>query len=240
VSADRQKPNGTPLGRGELQCGAKPAQGSKLDFRVEYGLLDATGAMSMTVSNQVGRERTRLNFADAVSKRFAFLCGLGFCEEESLPTLVRYRKDDLEVAVYHGRRSFEIGFEIARLGVRYSIGELIRAADREKAAQYRNYAATTPRGIAEGLVQLEGLVKQYGERALGGDPAFFAALAQQRKSWAEEYALDVLASQLRPQAEAAFRSGNYRQAADIYQRIRPRLCAAELKKLALAKERGAT
>lgn len=194
--------------------------------------------MSMNASDHVGRERTRLNFADAVSNRFAFLSGLGFGEVELLPTLVRYRKDDLEVAIYHGRQSFEIGLEVARLGARYSIEELIRAADPEVAAQYRNYATTTPQGIAEGLARLEGLVKRYGERALSGDPVFFAMLDEQRKSWAEGYALDVLAGQLRPKAEAAFRSGDYRQAADIYERIRPRLSAAELKKLELAKERA--
>lgn len=194
--------------------------------------------MNMSASNQVGRERTRLNFADAVSKHFAFLGGLGFSEVESLPTLVRYGRGDLEVAIYHGRQSFEIGFEITRSGTRYSIEELIRIAHPEVAAQYRNYQTTTPQGVAEGLAQLEGLVKQYGERALSGDPVFFAALDQQRKSWAEGYALDVLAGQLRPKAEAAFRSGDYRQAADLYERIRARLSAAELKKLALAKERA--
>lgn len=194
--------------------------------------------MKMSASNQVGRERTRLNFADAVSKHFAFLGGLGFSELESLPTLVRYGRGDLEVAIYHGRQSFEIGFEITRSGTRYSVEELIRIDNPEVAAQYRNYQTTTPHGIAEGLAQLEGLVKQYGGRALSGDPEFFAALDQQRKSWAEGYALDVLAGQLRPKAEAAFRSGDYRRAADFYERIRPRLSAAELKKLALAKERA--
>lgn len=194
--------------------------------------------MNMSVSNQVRRERTRLNFADAASKHFAFLGGLGFSELESLPTLVRFGRGYLEVAIYHGRQSFEIGFEVTRSGTRYSVEELIRIANPEVAAQYRNYQTTTPQGIAEGLAQLEALVKQYGERALSGDPEFFAALDQQRKSWAEGYALDVLAGQLRPKAEAAFRSGDYRQAADFYERIRPRLSAAELKKLALAKERA--
>ncbi|HSD22470.1 MAG TPA: hypothetical protein VLC54_20640 [Anaeromyxobacter sp.] len=180
----------------------------------------------------------RLNFADAATRSFAFLSDLGFGEVESLPTIVRYRNGDLEVAIYHGRQSFEIGFEVVRSGARYTISELIRAADPEAAERYRNYAATTPQGIAEGLSRLEGLVKRYGERALRGDPAFFATLDEQRRSWAEGYELDVLAGQLRPKADAAFRGGDYRQAADLYERIRPRLSAAELKKLALAKERA--
>ncbi len=194
--------------------------------------------MSMGPSKDVGRERTRLNFADAVSRSFAFLAEFGFTEIESLPTLVRYRKGDLDVTVYHGRQSYEIAFEVCRLGTRYSLDELIRAIDPDVAAQYRNYATLTPEGIGEGLARLEMLVRRYGERALSGDSTYFAALDRQRKSWAEGYALDVIAAQLRPKAEAAFRSGDYGQAADLYERIRTRLSAAELKKLALAKKRA--
>lgn len=192
----------------------------------------------MTAKDAVGRERTRLNFANAVRERFAFLDDLGFSEVESLPTLVRYRKDDLEVTLYHGRSSFELGFEICRNNTRFSISELIGVADSEAAERYRNYAATTLGGIAAGLTQLEELVRRYGDRALRGDPAFFTILEDHRKSWAEEYSIDVLARQLRPKAQAAFQQGNYREAAELYERIRPRLSTAEEKKLVLAKERG--
>jgi hypothetical protein len=42
---------------------------------------------------------------------------------------------------------------------------------------------------------------------------------------------------LRPRADEAFRRGNYQEAAELYERIRPRLTPAELKKLAVARER---
>jgi hypothetical protein len=183
----------------------------------------------MTAKDEVGRERTRLNFAHAVRERFTFLGDLGFLEVESLPTLVRYRKDDLEVNFYHGRSSFELGFEICRNSTRYSMSELIGVADSEAAERYRNYAATTPHGIVAGVTQLEELVRRYGDRALRGDPAFFTMLEERRKAWAEEYALDALAKQLRPKAQAAFQQGNYREAAELYERIRPRLSMAEEK-----------
>ena len=222
------------------QCGKSVAQGSRLDIQSTDELLDASGVVIMATSDDVGRERTRLNFANAVSEKFAFLKDSGFSEVESLPTLVRYRNrgSDVEVSIYHGRQSFEIGFELFRHGARYSISELIRVADVEAAERYRNCSATTPGGVATCLTQLEELVRKYCERALSADLSFFATLEEQRKSWADEYALDVLTEQLRPKAEAAFRQGNYRQAADLYERIRPRLSAAELKKLALAKERA--
>lgn len=192
----------------------------------------------MGAEMEIGRERTRLNFADAVRKRFAFLGDYGFAEVESLPTIVRFQKDDLEADVYHGRQSFEVGFGIARKGTRYSLSELIRVADPAAAEQYRNETATTPDGIDKSLVRLQELVSRYGERALQGDAEYFLALASHRKLWAEGYALDVLEEQVRPKAEAAFRDGDYRQAAALYEKIRARLSSVELKKLALARERA--
>ena len=46
------------------------------------------------------QDRAHLNFQSAVREKFAFLNDLGFSEIEALPTLVRYRKDDVEVDVY--------------------------------------------------------------------------------------------------------------------------------------------
>src|SRR5687768_13994378 len=105
----------------------------------------------MSVSDKVGPKRTRLKFTEAVSERFTFLKELGFSEVESLSTIVRYRKGDLEVDVYHGRQSFELGLGVARRGTRYSLSELIRVSDPDAADRYRNVAATTPKGIAEGV-----------------------------------------------------------------------------------------
>lgn len=209
-----------------------------MDVRSANKLLDAVRAIIMSASDKVSPDRTRLNFANAVTERFAFLDDRGFSVTELLPTIVRYRKGDVEVDVYHGRQSYELGFGIERHGVRYSLSDLIRTVDLQAGEQYRNFAATTQDGIAEGLTQLVGWVKRYCEPALRGDPEFFAALDRQRKIWAESYALDVLAVQLRPKANEAFRRGNYRKASELYERIRLRLTPAELKKLTLAKKRA--
>jgi hypothetical protein len=120
------------------------------------------------------------------------------------------------------------------------MSDIIRTTDSEAAQQYRNFAATTSAGVVEGLSQLAVLVKRYAEPVLRSDPKFFAALEKQREAWASGYALDVLAEQLRPKADAAFRHGDYQEAAALYEKIRPRLSAAELKKLEIAKERART
>ena len=145
---------------------------------------------------------------------------------------------NVEIDIYHGRQSYEIGFGIAYEGVRHSLSAIIRVTDPELAKQYRNYAATTPTAVVEGLTRLSDVIKRCGERALRGDPEFIEALETQRTLWLNEYAVDVRASQLRPEAAAAFQRGDYRTAAELYERIRSRLTPAELKKLAIAQARA--
>jgi hypothetical protein len=207
-----------------------------MEIQSRHELLDATRTLTMNANQRkLSSDRTRFDFANAVTKIFAFLSDLGFSQLEASLTIVRYRKGDLEVDVYHGRQSYELGFEVDRYGKKYSIGELIRATDAEAAARYRSFAATTQEGLIEGLVRLAEWAKRYAGRAIQDDPSFFALLEDQRMSWREAYALDVVEQQLRPKANEAFRLGNYQEAAELLERIVPRLSPAELKKLRYCK-----
>jgi hypothetical protein len=117
------------------------------------------------------------------------------------------------------------------------MSEIVRANDPEAAKAYRNAVAQTPEGVAVGTQALSALMRLYGAAALRGDSQFFVRLANQRAQWAKEYALQVLADQLRPQAEDAFRRRDYSKAAELYGRIRDDLSPAEAMKLALAEQR---
>ena len=167
-----------------------------------------------------------------------FLADEGFVEVEVTPTLVRYRRGDVEVDVYRGRRSSEISGGITFDGTRYAISEIVRANNPEAARSYRNPVAKSREEVVASLDELSALMQRYGTAALSGERGFFSLLQMQRRQWAQEYALDVLESQLRPQAESAFRRGDYPKAADLYGRIRDRLSPAELKKLAVAEGRS--
>ena len=163
-------------------------------------------------------DRAHLNFENEAREAFAFLGDLGFSEIEALPTLVRYcqRKGSVEVDVYHGRKSYEIGVGINAFGTRYAISEIIRHIDSEAEKYFRYPATTTPEGVVVGLDELSSLMKRYCRSALDGDSQLFSILESERKSWSEEYALDVLADQLRPQADEAFRQRNYAKSAELY------------------------
>ncbi len=200
--------------------------------------MDASRGMSMSSDERIETERARLGFADVVRRKFAFLGDYGFSETEALPTIVRYRRCDLELDVYYGRRSYEIGIDIGHGDERFSMGALIRTTDPVGGEKYRDWAATSSEALVSGVEQLAELVRRYGERALRDEPEFFADLRKQRESSAEAYSLDVLAEQTRPKAEAAFREGRYRDAAELYEGIAARLSVAEQAKLAAARKRS--
>jgi hypothetical protein len=178
-----------------------------------------------------------LRFADTATSLFSFLKKSGFSELEVLPTLVRYGNGSLEIRVYHGRRSFEIGVEIDFSGTSYSLSEVIRTTDPAVAETLRNPIASTEEGVRHGLQEVSSLLQTYGAPAYAGNARFFEGLERQRQAWFENYADDTLASQLRPKAEEAFRRGDYVKAAELYGRIRSRLTPAEMKKLSLAERR---
>jgi hypothetical protein len=183
-------------------------------------------------------DRQHMQFPEAVTQVFAFLREQGFQDIESSPTISRYRFGNVTANVFHGRRSYELGFEIGRENEMYAMSELIRASDRDRADRYRNPVATTSAEVVEGLQRLADLVRAYADRALRNDPSFFDLLRQQREAWSEQYALDVLCDQVRLKAEAAFREGRYREAAELYGQIRARLSAVEIKKLQIAMKRS--
>jgi hypothetical protein len=199
--------------------------------------LDAAEAMTQeqAMSEQ---DRAHLNFEGVARGRFAFLKELGFSEIEALPTLIRYRKDDVDVDVYHGRRSYEIGAGISYLGTRYAMAEIIRAVDPEAAKRYGGALTSTAEGVVAGLEELSSLMQRYGAAALRGDPQLFSTLAEKHKVWVADYWLDGLAQQLRPQADQAFHRGDYPKAAELYAQIRDRLSPSEIKKLQIAEERS--
>ena len=191
--------------------------------------------MSSRDSETVSTQR-RLDFVAVVRRHFAFLRGLGFSEAEASETIVRLEKPPIEVVIYHGRQSFELGFEVIKDGNRYPMSQLIGVSDLPTAESYRNPTATTAADLERGLSRLAVLAQDYSIPALHGDPTVFASLDRLRQMWSESMSLDMLAKQIRPQASEAFRKKHYRVAAELYEQIRSRLTDSEKKKLLFAKK----
>lgn len=192
----------------------------------------------MTAETENPIDRSNLNFADVVRENFLFLNDYGLLEVEATPSLVRYKNACVEVDIYHGRSSFELGFGITQEGVRYSLPEFMRLKDPELEQQYRYPAVTTQAALKTFVAKTADLVRQHCIRGLACDLTVFLELSNQRKIWIEKYAFEVSVRQLRPKAYEAFRQKKYREATELYKQIESSLTATEAKKLAIANERS--
>ena len=183
-------------------------------------------------------DRAQFNFVASVRQAFGFLESLGFKELETTPTLVLYGIEDVEVDVYHGRGSYEIGAGVRCAETRFDLSSIMTAVSPEIARGYRRTIATSPESVRKAVEDLSVLFKQHCADALRAEPRFLELMTKKRQEWAEAYALEVLAGTVRPEAEEYFRAGDYAKAAGLYAQILERLSPAEKKKLALARKRS--
>jgi hypothetical protein len=174
-------------------------------------------------------------FSHLVLKEFDFLRVAGFRLKERLETYVQFERANVSAAIYHGRKSSELGFEVSKGGATYGLAAILAATNAPEATAYRQYAASSDVVLATGLSELSRLTQKYATRALSGDPAFFRLLEENAEKWAQRYALEVRAQQVKPRAETAFREKRYAEAAELYGSIAEALSPTELKKLSFAR-----
>jgi len=184
-------------------------------------------------------DRAKLGFQEQSSREFVFLAEFGYQKRNSSITLNEYSNGVMGVNIYHGRRSYEIGFEVVRNDTIYSIAEIIAIENYNAGESYRNYVATTDVGVNAGLENLSKLVKLYAVKPLQGDEAVFFELDMQRKKWGERLELHTKITSIKPRADYAFRRAQYTDAANLYDQIRSGLTPAELKKADMARARAA-
>ncbi len=185
--------------------------------------------------------REALEFASAVRASFGWLAEYGFVEVEANATLVRYESASLRVVVYHGRSSYQVGVEVGRRDSedRYSLSELMRMADPERAERSRPPVVYTAPTVATAVAEEGRNLRDCGEAVLSGQSSPWSELQAQRKAWSEEFAREVLVEQVRPAAAEAFRQRRYEVAVRELERIEDELSRSEQLKLDYARKRVA-
>jgi hypothetical protein len=178
-------------------------------------------------------------FSSAVRQRFHFLETLGYQQTELADSYVRYERGSMAVEIYQGRQSYELGVNLIHNGVSYSLEELLELHRAHGGnTMFEPFAATDQHGIEIGVDRLAAMLQSCIQCVLTGDTRTYRELDQRREAARRSLALDVLAEQLRPKAEFAFRAKDYRRAAELYDQIRERLSPSELRKLEVAKDRS--
>jgi hypothetical protein len=186
--------------------------------------------------------RESLRFAGEVERSFSWLERLGFRISEKTETLVRYQASTVEVMIYHGQSSFEIGVEIGPRSSadRFSMSELIRIKDPELAKQYRNPAATSPAAVSRFAKEQSVRFQQYGDLALHGDESVWDLLKGARITWSHEYASAASRSNTLLKAREAFRSRAFPEVVSLLEPLEGQLSIAEHRMLDIARRKSAT
>lgn len=123
------------------------------------------------------RNRSDLGFSEAVLRAFEFLVrDFGFRCAEASPTLVRYESRSVVVALYHGRQSFEVGFEIntraaeAKGDPAFELPDILEAAGQGEALPLGFLQGSTPDAVNFAVGRVAALLRDAGSEALKGDP----------------------------------------------------------------------
>ena len=198
----------------------------------------------METNNTKNSDSIELNFEKEVTAAFEFLVTqYNFKVVLTRATYVRYECKDLFVDIYHGRLSNELGIEIGLLTKAtgeekgYTISELMRLSEEEKADQFMRPIANTPQKIKNGLIMLSSLLKQYGHEVLLGNLHIFDKLRLNRIQWNARFAHDLYVKQIKEKASIAFSQKKFSEAVRSYESILDDLLPIEQKKLEYARQK---
>jgi hypothetical protein len=172
-------------------------------------------------------ERAQLCFAEEVEQAFGFLISRrGFQLVESLPTYVRYQREDLFLAVYHGRISYEINVEVGRPEASGS-AETFRLFDVLGAlAGWENpaetlFSASQPTAVRNCVRRIAGLVSDnYGPLFVGG-LRVLEKVARFVEGHADGLSKERDLAEMRAKAQRAWKDRDFASVQALYDAIEP-------------------
>ena len=193
----------------------------------------------------IAADRGRLGFTEVVLSSFSFLPNdYNFRVVKTEATFVRYESASVFVNIYHGRASFELGFEIGRLNdgsgkeeQPYSLNMIIEFMVVQEQTGYTFLQASSQIRVKELVPKLASLVKSYAASALTGDPDTFEQLMKTRLQMSDRLHKEMRLRDVRRKADKAWQSRDYAVLADLYGSILEDLTPAEMKKLEYVKKR---
>lgn len=200
--------------------------------------------MKGTVFRNTEQGRARLGFAEQVLRSFSFLTKeYDFRVVKTEPTFIRFESSSVFVNIYHGRASFELGFEIGRLNdgsgkeeSPHSLRTILELMGAQEGTGYTFLQASTQDRVKEFVPKLASLVKRYAAPALGGDPSTFEQLMDTDSHISHRLHQEMRLKDVRKRAAEAWQSRDYALLVDLYESIFEQLTPAEMKKLEYVKK----
>lgn len=189
-----------------------------------------------------GPDRERLGFKEQVLKHFNYLTEeYGFRCVEAKVTFVRYESKEVFVNVYHGRSSFELGFEIGLLlkncdnfERKVTLSEIMELAGEADSSFCQ---ASNKEGVEKCVSKIAGLVRQHAVNALKGDRSTFELLFDIQHQKSDRYIKSMELERMREKAEEAWHSKKYHEVVKTYEPFKGDLTPSEMKKLEYARKK---
>jgi hypothetical protein len=187
-------------------------------------------------------EWAALGFVAAVRESFGFLADHGFREVGASTSVVEFDSDAVRVRIDQDPRSHEINASFTRHsqpeGRRssYSYGSYLRLIDPAAAADYYDFAATTPGAVSRGVAKLAAAVRT-ATPLLTGDDATYDELARLGTLVGQELAAQSRRSAYGGAAEAAWQAKDWPAIVAVYSRHEADLTDSERRRLDLARHR---
>lgn len=186
-------------------------------------------------------ERVRFGFANAVQNAFGFLARYGFSCEESEVTLVRYRASDREIRLYHGRGSYEVGFEARfdRILGHFSMYCLLTACGHSSRTSEIYIAGSSIERMQESIERYARLAEACLDAVLRGDRVTIDDVVETHALLQREARNRIVIEQTRREIAPAWKRGDFGAVVGLFEKLArcTVLSPAEQKKLAIARSK---
>ena len=194
--------------------------------------------MESTLTNS-NASRENLGFISAVRSNFQFLIdnfGFELIKEEL--TFVRYETKLLFVNIYHGRLSYELGFECGLQAKgensRYRLSTILRGELGDAHNKQTSYQASNKKAVYSCLGKIADLVSEYCVPILQAENLAFARVEQAAGDEGRELTERYTIGPIKAQAEQAWIKKDYEKVRSLYISIKDNLSPVELKRLRYA------
>jgi len=194
-----------------------------------------------------GKDQMRLlGFKEMAIKAFYFLeRDYGYKCVVANDTFIRYECNLTFVNIYHGRTSYEIGFEVGPrnkdhdvdLEERFSLFDLLELAGVREELGYEFYQASTTETMIPIVDKIAEWVKVYGVDALKGDANTFARLTEIQKKLSDNYLENIELRRVIEKATSAWKDRRFADYIKICKPFENKLSPTERNKLEYAKRK---
>lgn len=185
--------------------------------------------------------RKDLCFSDIVQKEFSFLeHDFGLSLDALNITIVRYRSPSLAVNVYHGRKSYEIGFELCKVDEKPEICLSLPTILRAVVPSYKGqtfFQASDRHTLEHCINIMASLVKSYCIDLFKGNVATWKVVKKIQDEMTEEVTNLYTIKPIKIKALEAWQRKDYREVVSLYESVMSNLDDIERRRLDYSRKR---